>query len=62
MIGWRAGRLDDVDVLSAYILVDFDVGLPVWERTDRAFPKRYADAGANRGRQFDIRISRENFH
>ncbi len=62
MIGRRAGGLDDVDILTADILIDFDVGFPVRERTDRAFPKRHANAGTNRGRQFDIRISREDFH
>ena len=62
MVGRRTGGLDDIDILTANILVDFDVSLTVGERTDGAFAERNANTGTNRGCQFDIRISREDFH
>ena len=43
LVGRRRGRLDDVDVAAADILVDLDEGLAVGKRGDRRLAERHAD-------------------
>ena len=47
IICWRTGRLNDENIATANVLLDFDVGLAVRERADRGLAQRHANVIAD---------------
>ena len=62
MVRGRRSRLDQVDILPANILLNFDEGLAIGERADSAFAEFDADRFADRLGQRLIGSPAKNFH
>ena len=54
LVGRRAGRLNNENVVAPDIFLDSDVSLGIWERADRRLAKRDTDVFANTLRQLAI--------
>jgi hypothetical protein len=62
MIGGRTGGLNDKNVFTPNIFLDFDEGFAVGERFDRGFPDFDADGSANGFAQRLVGCAAKNLH
>jgi hypothetical protein len=62
LIGGRGGRLDDENVPAADVLLDLDVGFPVWKRADGRLPERCPDAIADALGELPVGGAAEDLH
>ena len=60
LIGRRTGRLDDKDITSANIVVDFDKGLPIRKGSHRGIPQRLLEIGGYVASELAVRGTAED--